>query len=76
MGEPRSAGGVRNRPRRTAPPPPHYLTSREADAIARRARQQDEKRGIFRRWNDRKLTPAERRRAARQRPPVPPKPEP
>lgn len=64
MGHARNVGGIRARAGRDKPPktddratPLHYLTSREAAALARFQRAKDEARGIFRRWNDRKIDP-------------------
>lgn len=83
MGNARNVGGVRarsgrhRRPRAVADA--HYLTSREAAVIAHSQRAKDEARGIFRRWNDRRLTPEEMTRvqpqpAAHRRRTPPPRP--
>lgn len=65
MGNPRNVGGIRSRSGRRRAIAEHYLTAREAGLIAKRQRRKAEKRGIFRRWNDRKLTPEEQAMVAR-----------
>lgn len=73
-GEARSAGGMRLSARRTRrrpaiseSAPTHYLTQRESRALFARQRKKDEARGIFRRWNDRQLTEAQKSLAEKQR---------
>jgi hypothetical protein len=56
MSNARNVGGVSARSGRRLALPTHYLTARESAGIARRERAKAEARGIFRRWNGRKLT--------------------
>jgi hypothetical protein len=56
MSNARNVGGVSARSGRRLAVPTHYLTARESAGIARRERAKAEQRGIFRRWNGRKLT--------------------
>lgn len=57
MGNARNVGGHRARCGQRAQTSQHYLTAREAAGIARQQRAKAEARGIFHRWNRRKLTP-------------------
>lgn len=45
----------------------HYLSAREARLIGTHVRRKNEKRGIFRRWGGRKLTPEQEKLAAAAR---------
>ena len=67
-GDARSAGGMRisSRHRRAKPPADKgYLTQREARDMFRTIRAKEQGQGIFRRWNDRQLTPEEQKLAAK-----------
>ena len=55
MGNARNVGGVRQRAGRRRPSFSHYITAAEAGKIAQRQKVKDEARGVFRRWNGRRL---------------------
>lgn len=71
MADPQNVGGIRarvgRRPlRKRGTQPDHYLSKAEAAELARKLREKAEARGIYRRWNGRKLTPEQiARRLAR-----------
>lgn len=58
MGTPRNVGGIRASSglRRRITTPEHYLTENESETLGKRVREGEEAKGIFRRWNGRKLS--------------------